>query len=364
MILNLLFYLTVFSLSLFLMYISDKKSDIIPMNYLIILSFSIPIIVTGLRYNVGTDFFSYVEIFDYVAQMRLTEISNYYLEIGASLIIYLSSKLNLGYSGMFLSFAIITYSLVYLSIRKKDNKLLIYYLFFMLLFAPSLNIMRNVVSVLCFVLVIEFFEEKKYTGLFLFFTIGFLFHKTILITLVYLAIYIFFKSNINSRKKYLLSSIFFAIAILTSFFTNKILIPMFTFFNIDSVYLSIESTKNYSFLLYILPPLLPVMFFFRKINTFDKFEKEKLFFYLFSYLTSIPIQVIGVSIYSFDRFAIYPMSLQLFLIPYLISLSKKYKYNHKKITLYYISWYLLYFIVMFIIKNGNGIVPYQTVFNK
>ena len=81
MISSIVFYLLSFLLSLFLFNIGKKKNN----KLIIFIYLSIPIIISGIRYNVGSDFMQY---YNHCFNYKNISLSHFYSEISSFEILY------------------------------------------------------------------------------------------------------------------------------------------------------------------------------------------------------------------------------------------------------------------------------------
>lgn len=352
---SLILYLLIICLSPMFYYYSIKNGK--KLNLFIL--FTALVLFSGFRWYVGTDFDTYTSIFFEISNLPIGDLSSYYLENIATYIIYFSSVFGNGPSTMFLIFSIIVFGLLFILLRQFENTFIASYCMFIFMtvyLAPSFNITRNIISLLCFLniavhIINGIDDSKQYLKLVILFILGVGFHKSLYIALPIFFILGYFNSVKSSNK--LFKFLIFAIILLIffSFYSDVIIIKVFEILGYYSKYIFEEATVSYTFFLYIIPPIFPLVYLlYRKNQSIESIVQ----LVSLLYLSSIPLLLVGNKINSFDRLSIYSASLQLIFVPKLIQNSES-----KYIFIYYTIWYIIYFVIMFFILNGHQIFPYR-----
>lgn len=165
-----------------------------------IAAFLIFALLYGIRYNVGVDNLSYIEIYEGTAK-GLTVRSDS-LEIGYDLIQHTFIDLDLHYSVFIGLWGFMQIALIYYGLRK-DKYLLPYVALFMILGPAWLrmaNIMRQAVVECAFIVLIEFITKKQFLKYLIGIGICFLIHKSAIILLPF---YFIFQKTIFPKNKWI-----------------------------------------------------------------------------------------------------------------------------------------------------------------
>ncbi|EPH08875.1 hypothetical protein HMPREF9309_01068, partial [Campylobacter ureolyticus ACS-301-V-Sch3b] len=171
--LTVIFYSLIVFLSTFFIFISDRakyKSDKL---FLIFLSFITIFIPSAIRYDIGTDYGSYIEIYNNLEEHEYIEKGFYYLNkillsinADSQLVIIISS--------------FIYFYICYISYPKK-NRWLIHFVFTLIFWFPSFNIIRQTIAIAFSFMAIYKFFDKKYLQFITIIFLGSLFHQSILL---------------------------------------------------------------------------------------------------------------------------------------------------------------------------------------
>ena len=108
-------------------------------------------------------------------------------------------------------------------------------------------------------------------------------------------------------------------------------------------------------LLYVIPILLIIEFYKKEL-----LKKDYRYNYLVALMyVQIPFQMGGYINREIEMFSIYSSILQVILVPTIINAIENSK-KRKLALLITKIWYLIYFVVMNVIRDGYSIIPYQT----
>ena len=332
-------YFIVFLFSIFIFNSSNKL--IVKDNRYIIL-FAMWLLVLGLQYNVGTDYFSYIKlIHNSELILRKKEYLFYF-------ILKLTSFLNIGDQFLFIivsSLQIIFTFIFFRQIEKKNISILIILLLYFTLsgiFFNQMNILRQYLVLPLFSIALIYFQEKKYLRFIALIIVSSFFHQSSIIGFLFLPL-LFLCKKIYSRKLYLLFMLlvfaisFVGIKDLLVFVISK-LSPIYSHY-IDSQFSERVSITRMLVKYLSLPLYVYSVYYSSKIN-----DKRHIYlynlgllgissFYIFSELTIL----LRVALY-FNFFKIFPIY---FLIIEL-------KRNNKKLELMIV---LMYIMGLFILKT-------------
>jgi transmembrane protein EpsG len=180
-----LFYIMLFIICVFLSYFSsflhERKYENKKVLFLIdFLPYLILIIVTGFRYNVGTDYRGYTRNF---FTLEYGEIDR--IELSFRLIVSLVHQLGLDQQLLFLIYSTITYTLIFLGVRYFDPEAKYRHFVMALLITFFLfnifNTIRQMAAVAIIFYSIKYMLEKKYLIYVLLVVLAYFFHKSAII---------------------------------------------------------------------------------------------------------------------------------------------------------------------------------------
>lgn len=371
MIVSTIIYSFAFAISLVLCYIYEKKVDKAECkNRLLwmILIIAPVVILAGLRYGIGIDYFEYKGNF---YQNKFSEGFSYFVKEPLNLLIMEISHLVWPNSvPMFFAYSVITMVVFFLAIEYFRDRMSItfaLFIFYMTYYLVSYNIIRQMIAVMIIFYGVRYIFEKKFWNFLICVVLAGMIHKTAYLMLM---LYFFYDENLDFLHKRKLFTkpkisentqsiiIYMVIGVLP--FLLVPLIPKLTsILGIYQTYLTKQTTLKFNFLLYILPILILILVFRREILN----ESKQNEFFIRMIILQIPFHFMGGIIKYIDRFALYPAIMQIILIPILVRNLRTRK-MHNFIKFCVIGWYIFYFVVMFVILNSNGVMPYQTIFCK
>lgn len=372
-------YIIMLLLSLFFIMLAEKSNSNKIKNILTILS-AIPfILVSALRYDVGTDYF-YRYVPDYNSIVNGGNVDN--LEIGFKLLINLCILITKDYQILFIVTSIITITLFMYTIQKQSKNKALSITIFLLggFFFQSLNILRQYMAIAIVFFSYRYLLKNKYPIFIVSVVLAFFIHNASIVCLIMLLL----------KDREILNFKTILIVALIIFIFGTPLINLFksiaqnTRFNvyIDSLYDRGDMRK-----LTILSNLIIYIFMYlqyivkRKNNTVIK---EDIFYINMQGATLIFI-MLSSKFYLFFRIAYYFMIYQIVSIPYFIKTidtEKLYQYYFKdimkdtmklnnsvikKIPIILNIFIILYFSIILsytnILNNDEEVLPYKTVIN-
>lgn len=314
-----------------------------------------PIILATIRKNVGADTETYRSFFRYLKNCSFSEAMNFYTEKGYNLLNIITGKIFDSNWGIFLTTSLIMMLVVFLIIQQYKKEIsypMVYLIFFTVCYHPFLNVMRQGMAAVMMVASIKYLYEKKYYKLIICILCAISIHTSAAFWAIILLVIYFIK---NFIYKYLY--LYIAICLISPIWIKGIFyviqkfvivfIPQFT------KYVMYEASSGYGYYLYIVPPLLLILFFWN-------IRKNKKDLYLYALLwLQIPLQTLGTFVYYIERMSLYASFIQIILVPILIYKSKVSK---KEKCLFFIIWYIFRLAYMEFYMNGNGTKIYQTIF--
>lgn len=374
MIFSIFIYLFSIFLTLISLYLMDnsrkitkaiKKYNII--NFFKVFVCFIPLIILfSFREGVGTDYYTYQYLFENLAvkPKSFKLIFTHYIESGWVILSYLS----LFFSKSFLFFKVLVSSLffAYVTLIIKDKelkyKILFTFLMFAIMFFPFMNITRQILA--CIILIYSLIKlfENKFILFFLNVILASLFHKSALFFFIVLVIYyIYNKKNIIiiKRKKITLFQLLEALILISPLYllpVLKLISDLLLKYNISSYYIYDSFNLNIKFILYTLPIIIMSKYFLMFVKKQNLNDLKTLYFLtLINYL----FQVLGCLFLLFERLSVYFFDLYVLLFPIIYS-----SLNNKKRKLFLCilyGYFVIYFIFMFVILNGQGCFPYEFI---
>lgn len=364
-------------------------------NILLLFAVFMPLIVIStLRYEVGTDYNTYLKYYrmirdNFSIKYILGFFSKEPLYVIVSYLGYLLDASSFAV-GANLLFTCIYLFFVFKGISYFKDRISITTAFFIFLtsyFLVYFNIMRQMIA--CAILLYSFkyiFEKKPIKYVFWVIIAG-MFHKTAYIfVLLYLLNYKLTDKKIN--KLYYCVIAFSPILIIP---LQKIIVVLSNTFGIYSEYANETGTLNLNFLLYMLPILILISVKRHRILEIDK-RYELLIRIIFM---QIPFRFLGMFISVADRLSIYVAFFQILLIPVILKTRDGLtdedienlkntkilqKINNEKFQKIFIDinmlinkkevlqvliyfWYIFYFLMMFTVLNGHNVYPYKTIYS-
>jgi hypothetical protein len=352
-------YISIFIFAAFSAYIVQYSNDYsarISARFICFLALFLP---AALRYGIGSDYFSYIKIYEYNFPDYLQR-----MEPGVRFIGYLCHKMQLSPHIFIAVISGITYILLCFCIPRNHYFTIIMFYILSFIYLNSYSMIRQCLAtsfLLCgFSL---FYNNHKIKGILLF-TAASMIHYSSLVAFPIIAISFL---NINTWFRFCLMAIVFIVGINEYFLS--MLISLASLINPRIAYISVLLVKpklNFGFtsLIFMLPSVMILInqkYILQKNN--GKIILNANAIYVVIMLMSFNIAIIG------------RITQALFFIP-LFSIQILYSANKKHAKLYHILFvlcfcaifirYIDYYSVERNIKNGIGfgISPYNSIFNK
>lgn len=328
-----------------------------------IISIFIPALFAGIRYGIGTDYFvTYKPYFDYLAgQGSLQLMNRESLDIGYKFINLIVIKLGGNFQVVLFISSILTlfiFRKAILIYRNQINIGVASFVFMLMYYQPSFNIMRQIMAASIVLYAFHYIELQKPIKFVAWVIIATLFHKTAIIILPF---YIFM-NLLSNRKWKILFFVFYAITIYIVFNFDK-LTPLAYLIDSNGYYanyLKRVSSFNISigFLIRTVPYIVSVVLMWEKIR-----GNRTLYLYLNSFLLgSIMRIIVYMTQFDADRVAVYFLMSQVIFIPYLFKYRKQGWKNYIGAMLLMGTTIILWYFD-FIYMGRNETVPYITIFN-
>lgn len=297
------------------------------------IDFLLPIIcftfLFGVRYNVGNDYWSYLEIYDSYAHH---EVLREDLEGGFALFTRLMAQAGIHYSVYFSLIAFLQIFLLYYTFRKEGY--LFPFLAFMIMsgaFLGWMSVIRQSLVWCLFVYAIPFIKQKKLIPYMLCIAIGFTIHKT---ALLLVPIYFIFKSgkdylrNIPLQLTLLFGSLLLSgVSVWSQYLKNIDIILAFTgleerYSNVENI-LALDEEYAYgprTWLIFLLNVIL--IFYSNKIK--ETFSSSSISIYYNLYFIGTCINLLLVGNHALQRPFLFFVNMNIIVFAYLLVFLWKY----------------------------------------
>lgn len=335
-------------LALCMPYSYRKSREFLNINKILV--FLPPFLVLALRYGIGVDyFFTYVPIFEKLAQGY-----NYEgVEIGYILLNKIILLFTDNYYWLFIVTSFIFCYFMFKSIFQQSKYIAISVYIFLTagLYFYSMNVMRQTIGFAIFLYALKYIKENNFKKYFVYIIIASLIHKS---CLIYLPIYFIQNLKIDYKK-----FLFISILIILS---KTIIFRILTIF--------LEGSKYYNYISgYYADPsksmLSPIINFFILIVLLvfykNEIEKSDYRIYLAVHMCAFWISLFIGTIPLISRVFIAFYHIEILSVPYIIYLLKG-KQSKKFVTFAVFIFFGLIFCYSVGIKNGNGVLPYKSIF--
>lgn len=357
---SVIIYLTTILTSVFAFHIAGISHQKVKRRIAVSFAIAIPVLVAGVRYSIGTDYFAYIEGFELI---RYGLDVRWNMEYG-----YKWLNILLAYSGLCAQSIMFAASLIMMSfiskaLLKKREVISVGMgaLTFMLLFyQSSFNIVRMMIAVSIFLYNIINIENRKLLKYLFFTVLAASFHISALVTAPVYWIFWSFRVERNLFRRILL----YGGAGLFIIFFNPILEWLLSVTNIQSMsyYSQYIGASNKSVgevikqVILYLPLVIPGALMYKKCMKQDKN------FYIYYSLVVIGVIMVGLSIFTstyVDRLAEYFTVAAVMVVPvYMDIFIKENKLFFYVGMIYYL---FLFWIYIYFICNNHGTVPFQWI---
>lgn len=363
---SLIFYLTIFVCSCIFVNLAQytnkynscsaqhsKKN--MAYNIFMILSMLFPIVTAGIRYNVGVDFNSYIDIYYSIVNSSILE-NIKTGEIGYVFLNMASEHIFNSPQGVFLFSSIITICFLYAAIRNHESKIsfsLALFLYFTKFYPFSLNVMRQSIAISIIFYSYKYIVSRNFKKFLTFVIIAALFHTSAIIVIP------FYFINGEKIKRSLLIKVISVFCCIIVVFNVDILLEKIGKLNVISKYSVYSELINNnhisisSLLSQIIIIFLIIIFWGRLIKKDDRIE---LYFWL--YIFGFILTLAETKIQYAGRIGMYFNILSVILIPYLLSIMKN-KVIRNLFTGVIIAYGFTLFILGNYINNVQYIIPFK-----
>ncbi len=352
---SLLLYISTFVLSSLLFGFGLKR------NYRFVkyAGLALPIALASARYMVGTDYQTYISIYDNVSDLNLHQFlnaQNSFNELGYFLMFKLSRAITSGPYLMFALSSTLTMLFFYLGLNRHNlrNKGLTYFLYLMIIFPSTLNLVRQGLAISIVFFALSYLTDRNLKKFVLWILVASLFHISALAILPLYLINRIVKDNKSGR------TVIFKTFVLSTFlyFLLPEVIHLFSSIPLFSRYIRYQTTQvvagnNLTFFLkaFVLSVILIFSRHLLKLN-------RKMIFYISFAVIELMLSTIGFTSAFMGRIALYlsPFSLLLVASLPLIFSDRLGKYF---MTTLIVVYGLLYFYIAYYLLGQSDLFPYQ-----
>lgn len=350
---------------------SVKNKKINTLAYCIIgCIFLLPAIAMfGLRYGIGTDYFSYKEIYEAVHNSTLnTYLSlhnegnsgSFYIEFGY----FLLNVIFPSFRALLWGIATIVTALLLIALKDYSDRIsfaFAFFIYFCTQYIYLMNGMRFAIAI-CFALVgYVFLSRNKTIPFFVMVFFAVLFHKSCLICIaMYFLKQIKFKGVNNVRNILLFAGIISFPVMSKTLLRIAESIPVFSRYFSKSVYSASESMNSgWAWLLHIIPVILPLILLCRK-EIFESEDTNTLFRIC---LMEIPFRMLGLYNTWYTRLSRISQITYVIFIPLILS---KVTDKNRRVLLYiyYVVWFAFYFAYYAIVNDQGDSLPYVWILGR
>lgn len=350
---------------------SVKNKKINTLAYCIIgCIFLLPAIAMfGLRYGIGTDYFSYKEIYEAVHNSTLnTYLSlhnegnsgSFYIEFGY----FLLNVIFPSFRALLWGIATIVTALLLIALKDYSDRIsfaFAFFIYFCTQYIYLMNGMRFAIAI-CFALVgYVFLSRNKTIPFFVMVFFAVLFHKSCLICIaMYFLKQIKFKGVNNVRNILLFAGIISFPVMSKTLLRIAESIPTFSRYFSKSAYSASESMNSgWAWLLHIIPVILPLILLCRK-EIFESEDTNTLFRIC---LMEIPFRMLGLYNTWYTRLSRISQITYVIFIPLILS---KVTDKNRRVLLYiyYVVWFAFYFAYYAIVNDQGDSLPYVWILGR
>lgn len=383
MLLDLSVYLIVFAIALTMAFIYQKTYHDIhfhrissvnnSLNVLVYLIsgciFLFPLIAMyGLRYGIGTDYFSYERIYTVIHNASFSEywighINNageFYVEPGY----YILNKIFLSYHSLKWGIGVLLFSLVLLAVKDYFYKISIPFALFIYLttqYIYAMNVTRFAIA-LCFILIgYKELSKNKTVNFVILVFLATLFHKSSFFCFPMYFLKQYKYKGVNSSRNLVLFISIILFPLISSYLLRIIgKIPLFErYFSVSHYSPSAAIGGGWSWILHILPVILPLLILCKK-EIFDSEDTSILFRIC---IMEVPFRMLGLYNTWYTRCSRFSQIAEVIFIPLVLSKIKN-KRKRMLLYLYYFIWFIFYFAYYAIINDNGDSLPYSWIFSQ
>ncbi len=337
-------------------YIMDKFSNRNCKNFkhLWYITFFLLFIVSALRFEVGRD---YTDTYVLAYKKIVAGVKNVRMDIGLKIIYVLMAQIQANEQWIFIitSFLVNWFACKNIVEQSPNYKLSFWIYLCGTFYFFSMNGVRQSIAMMMFYYSFRFIKERNLKKYLIINGIGFLFHSS---AVMFLPLYFVLDKKYKFKTKFFL--------ILGMIFASNILLPiiisilMKTHYSmyLTNGYYTAQQTINLSMYLNIFFFLL-----YEWILKKNEVSSEYAIIYSNIHFGGVIVSLFATSLPLMIRIFMYFRFVEFLSVPQLMNISHKNRYR-QIIEFIVVMFYLAYFIWGVLIKNGNTVLPYKTIFSR
>lgn len=315
---------------------------------------------SAIRYNIGTDYKMYTQVFDYTGILTIDESIKWFeMEYGWIILNKLLYLIFENSQSIFVVTSIIITSAIYFYIYKYRNKInigLAVFIFMTIMYIPSFNVVRQYVAISIGLIAYESIIKGSKIKFLIAIVLASLFHNTVLFLLP-----LYFYHNIPVKliqKRIILIIITLGVLI----FYDKVLYLISNINPIFSKFIRYSSNGSFEFRigdLIFISAICIFIFSYYKF-TITKNKEFELFFDI------VIIYSIFILCSFFTDYAIrftYWYQIGLIVLPSYIAENQKNRFNKLTINILLLLYFSTYFFYYYVSKGQHQAVPYISIFS-
>lgn len=353
---SLVLYYTAFGCSSIISSYSNKIIKNKRLKY--VFAILLPVLISTLRYGIGTDYFSYSYYYDEVTSGNInTDMEPLFVALN-----YLSFFIFNRYRGVLFLSSLLICSLIYLSVTTAFSgwkSTLSTWIFYCVYFSASLNVMRQIIALSFVIFALANLKKGKIAIFMILTSIATFFHISAVVGFSFLFAYFLSRSK---RGIYIYLVLNGSSSVIFALFGGRILrlLPEFIRMKYGKYFTNpLGRVVDFEFLVDILPSLLLVVIPAICYLFFIKGRDENSIFFLVS-LLSVPVLMLGYSFSYFQRLIYYFDFANMFTFPVICKSVMKNRHVcllFSCVVLFFgfYFWYSSYYV------GSNEIFPYSYV---
>lgn len=318
----------------------------------------IPIIISSIRYDVGTDYHNYYNDFYYYKFTGLGDIQNYTkgIEYIPLLIRYITNNIFKNPYIFFYITSIIINICVFIALYKRRRYLPISYSMLMYLclhFGSSLNGIRQYMAIGIVLIAYTYLENKNLKMFIIAIVIAGLCHRTSYIVFL---LYPLTSKKIKSIYKVFL--IIGCIGLILGYDKFIQLLGEFDMFEKYTIYASDEKSMGIGLIIMNIPIFIILLLYSKRLKAYNSTNDMYIFFIIIGFF----LKFLGYLSPFVSRLALYFDICQIILIPQLLCISRN-KFENLMVKHAIVITSIFIFVYKYIILGNSEIFPYKTIFS-
>ena len=315
-----------------------------------LLIFLPPFFILAFRYGIGVDYFgTYVSIFKHLINKSYEGVEFGYILLNKIILIFTDN-----FFWLFIITSLIFCFFMFKSIfeQSKYRAISIYIFLTAGLYFYSMNVMRQTIGFAIFLYALKYIKNKDLKKYLFYILIATSIHKS---SLIYLPIYFIDNIKIDYKRFIFIS---FVVILSKNIIFNLIEVILYgtKYHNYITGIYGVSSNSMVSPIINFIIIFIFLLFYKEKNN--DVEYRIYLNIHIVTFLISLLLDTIPLISRVFLGF----YHVIILSIPYLISLLKG-KKSKELVTLFVFLFFGIIFIYSIGIKNGNGVLPYKTIFS-